>query len=144
MCKAQSGLDRFFHVFFAVITFFIFALLGIFTLALTTCGTAHAEEWSDEDTVREVAFQVINVFDAYQTSRIQYRADLTEGMPLTRAVIGPEPSTRDTAMYFGTLGISHFLIARLLPARWRPWFQGGTFAFSTATVINNCSAHELC
>ena len=144
MCEAPSSLDRFFHGLFAVLTFAILGFLAVCVLALSTCGTARADEWSDEDTVREAAFQVVNLMDAYQTSRIQYRADLTEGMPLTRAVIGPEPSTRDTALYFGTLGISHFLIARLLPARWRPWFQGGTFAFSTATVLNNCLAHESC
>lgn len=114
-----------------------------FLLPLFT-GCAASRTWDSGDTQREIAFQVVNLADALQTSQIRKRADLVEGEPVARAFMGREPSARDTAVYFGSLAVSHFVIARLLPDSWRPWFQGGTLVYSGTIVVRNCAEHDLC
>ena len=109
----------------------------LFILAVLASSSANADEWTRADTWREVTYQVANVMDAYQTSRFQYRAGIEEVNPFTRSIIGPEPSTRDCAMYFATLGISHYLISRALPAKLRPYWQAPTSLAVTYTVYRN-------
>lgn len=121
--------------------------IGIALLIVGLLGGCASQpvEWSRADTVRELTFQVANAADAYQTSK--YRADPTieEGMPVTRAFIGANPSKRDVAMYFGTLAVSHYFISRALPPSWRKWYQGATIGVTVATVADNCANHnQLC
>ena len=118
------------------------AAIAAAALALTGC--ASSGEWTRADTARELAFVGAIAADAWQTSQIAGRADLVEGEPLARAVLGREPSKSGTAVYFATLGVSHFLIARALPAKWRPWFQSGTLAYEGLIVSRNCMEHDLC
>lgn len=112
-------------------------------VVLTGCGTFSAHEWTTRDTVAEVTFQVANAVDGMQTSKLQYRADLKEGDPITVAFIGENPTTRATAMYFGTRAVSHLLISIMLPKKWRPWFQVPTAGYSTYLAINNCVSYHL-
>jgi hypothetical protein len=107
------------------------------------CTYQGPEQWTRADTRREVAYQIVNALDAIQTSMIRDRPDLVEGMPLTRAVLGAKPDLGDTALYFASMGVSHFIIARLLPPKWRAWYQSGTLAFSSYTVGRNCIEHGL-
>lgn len=122
------------------------AVIGICMLILGLLGgCASSDNWTRADTVRELTFQVANAADAYQTSK--YRADPTieEGMPITRAFIGANPTGRDVAMYFGTLAVSHYFISRALPPSWRKWYQGATIGVTVATVADNCANHkQLC
>lgn len=122
----------------------------IVPILLVLNGCAVNGEWSRQDTILEVGFQVVNAMDAYSTANIKdvpnvYLNDGTgryldrvEGNPFTRAFIGREPTDRDTALYFTTLGLSHWAISRALPPKWRPWYQGGTTAFHLHAVIGNC------
>jgi hypothetical protein len=112
-------------------------------LSMTGCGMTPRDDWSRANTVAEVAFQVSNALDAAQTAQFKDRPDVGESVPLTRALIGESPTTRDTAIYFATMGVSHYLIARMLPAKWRPWFQGGSLIYSSALVYNNCNVYGL-
>lgn len=127
-------------------TWLLTALFMCIVLFLATgCSSARpADDWTRSDTVRELAFQTVNAADAYQTSRIAGRPDLEEGNAVTRAFIGSRPSGGDVAMYFGTLAISHYLIARALPARWRPYFQVVPTVAQGYTVVQNCAEHGLC
>ena len=113
------------------------SLLAIAALMLFT-GCATTDDWTRTDTLLEVAFQVSNAADAYTTSRIQHRADIHEGNAITARFIGEQPSDGDTAVYFATLGISHWLISRSLPKKWRPWYQAPTAAYSAWLVTSNC------
>lgn len=107
------------------------------------CTYQEPHEWTRADTRREVGYQVVNALDAIQTSMIRDRADLVEGMPLTRSILGDRPDLGETTLYFASMGVSHYIIARLLPAKWRAWYQSGTLAFSTYTVGSNCVQHRL-
>jgi hypothetical protein len=113
-------------------------------VSLAYHGRAHADEWRREDTYRELAVAAVLTMDAVQTAQYRHRDDIEEGTALTRSLIGKEPTGRDTALYFGTLAISHYLIARALPAKWRPYWQGGVIAYEGYLVIRNCSEYDVC
>ena len=104
-------------------------------LLVSGCASAN---WTVSDTQREVTWQVVNALDAATTAQIQYEPGVIEKQPLTRAILGDEPRTGDTVVYFGSLALSHYLISRCLPSRYRKWFQVGSIGYSSAMVINNC------
>ena len=133
----------------------VLLVLALFVLSMCT-GCAVNGDWSRRDTVLEVSWQVVNVLDAVSTSRLEDSPDWTllndgtgrrrrleEASPITRAVIGPRPSKEDVYMWMATVGISHWLIARSLPPKWRPWYQGASILVSGEAVIGNCE-HGLC
>ena len=93
------------------------------TMALLLSGCAVNGHWSSRDTALEISYQIVNALDAASTARIEDTPDWTpvdgtnyiwrleEGVPLTRAILGPRPSKSETYLYFATLGVSHWLIA---------------------------------
>lgn len=105
--------------------------------AMATVGCA-GQDWTRRDTALEISFQVLNVIDGYQTAGIKDHPYVKEVDPVTVEILGPEPESGETALYFATRGISHYLISRALPAKWRPWFQAPTTAHSAWYVFNNC------
>lgn len=134
---------HFFRAFVAIILFVILvSLLG--GCATTDQTFSERYEWSRADTVREIAFQTVNVADGIQTAQIRNRPDLREGSELTAAVLGVKPKPGETALYFASIGVSHFLIAAVLPPKWRKWYQGTTLTYTGATVFRNCEVYDLC
>ncbi len=105
---------------------------------LCLSGCASSSEWTRADTRWEIAFQVINIADAYTTMQIRHTAGIEEKNWLTRELIGAQPVEQDVALLFAAYGIGHYLISRSLPERWRRYYQVGTLAFSLAYVSNNC------
>jgi len=81
--------------------------------------------------------------DAVTTSRIQYHPNLSEGHPLARLVLGSQPETSDTYLYFGTLMVTSYLIARALPARWRPYWHAALLVDFGTGLAKNC-VNGLC
>ena len=118
-------------------------MLAAVLVALTLTGCA-SQDWTRGDTAREILFQATNAIDAYQTAQIRHRPDLQEGHIVTAAIIGEQPSESDVALYFGTVAVSHFAISRILPPKWRRWFQVGTLGYSAYTVDNNCERGLSC
>ncbi len=116
----------------------------IATLAVTAllAGCAGAP-LSKRDTALEIAFQTLNAADARTTARIEDHPHLVEGSALTRSVIGERPSSADSFKYFAVVGVSHWLIMRALPERWRPWFGGISIAHTADGVRKNCG-NDLC
>ncbi len=107
-------------------------------LVLILTGCAHSDPWSRQDTVLQSVVTATLVIDAIQTSEIQNHPDIEEG-GFARHALGAQPSSSDTWMYFGTVAISHYLISRALPKKWRPFWQGGMIAVQTKTIISNCA-----
>lgn len=103
-------------------------------LAMTGC--ASTDTWTRSDTIGESLVVASLAIDAYQTSRIQHMPGHYE-CGWARTFLGSQPSTQGTAMYFGTIAISHALIARALPASWRKYWQGGLLAVQVPTVLSN-------
>ena len=120
-------------------------VLAIVAAILLMSGCSANGEWTQTDTRREVVYQLANAVDAYQTNKYRDLPTIEEGMPVTRAFIGAEPSGRSVATYFASLALSHYLISAALPAKWRPWFQNGTAVGTAYVVYSNCQKHDaLC
>ena len=113
-------------------------LMTVILLAPAISGCA-SDSWTKTDTKYEIAFQVINAADAYTTSRIRHTYGVEEMNPITRAIVGSQPNETDVALLFITYGISHYVIATVLPAKWRRFYQVGTTLYSASLVIENCN-----
>src|SRR5688572_6254344 len=109
-------------------------------LFLSGCGS----NWTRDDTIREVGFQVVNIADAWQTQSIRKRKDVKETGVIAVEILGKEPKPGETAVYFGTMALSHFLISRALPPKWRRYWQSGTALYSATVVTSNCTDFQLC
>lgn len=119
----------------------IMILLVLMCAALFGC--AHSNEWTRTDTTMQLIVTAAYAADAYTTSKIQYNP-LMQEEGLARHVLGRQPSTSDTYMYFGTLMLSNYLISRALPARWRPLWQFTNFAAHGGAAIANCQQGAGC
>ena len=113
-------------------------------LLLQGCAVLEAPgDWNARDTALEATFQASNLMDAVTTARIQDTPGIIETTPFARELLGRNPGTTETAVYFGTVALSHYVIARSLPKKWRPWFQAGSIIHSSEAVIRNCD-NGLC
>lgn len=101
-------------------------------------GCAHSDEWTRRDTALQLAYTGVVVLDTIQTADIQNYPDIQETGWLARKALGRNPDTSDTILYFSTLAISHWVIARALPREWRTYWQGAGIAIHLDAVISNC------
>jgi hypothetical protein len=118
-------------------------IVVLFALFTSGCAALDKPKMSGADWTMEAVWQAANIADGVTTSRIQRYPDVYEANPIARGVLGENPATRDTILYFATLGLSHYLIARSLPPKWRKMFQSGTTVMSIRAVENNCD-NGLC
>jgi hypothetical protein len=113
-------------------------------LALSGCATLKPPaDWSRRDTVLELTYQFTAAMDARTTAHIHDATNVTEGGALASRVLGPYPDPSETAVYFATTGLVHYLISRYLPHKLRPYWQGATTAYEAALVLHNCEI-DLC
>lgn len=112
---------------------------GLFLIALIGLqGCASSDPWTRQDTIMQTAVTASFAIDAYQTSQIQYRDDLKEVGRVASSALGSQPSTSETWTYFATAAASHWLISRAMPAKWRPYWQGGGIILETLVITSNC------
>lgn len=78
--------------------------------------------------------------DAITTNRIQDNPYAEEVGPVARHFLGPQPNTDDTALYFGTVIITSYLVSRALPARWRRYWQWWEIGAHGYALKNSCDA----
>lgn len=104
-------------------------------LALTGC--ASAGEWTRRDTAAELAVSSILALDAYQTAQFHNHSTTQEEQGMARGICRAQPTSACAYSYFATVIASHWLIARLLPARLRPYWQAGVVALEIPVVIGN-------
>ena len=114
-------------------------ILILLVVVVLASGCAHQDDWSKRDTYMQLGVTAVLAADAYTTSKIQYAPTIYESGPLANKVLGRQPSTSDTYMYFGTLMITNYLISRALPAKWRPYWQGWEMSAHGYSVVNNCN-----
>lgn len=102
-------------------------------------GYVRSDEWTKEDTKWQLVSTALQIIDAGQTADIRNHDDIHEAMPLTREVIGKNPSRTETALFFtGMIGLNYG-IARMLPAPYRRYYQGARIMFNTGLIAHNYS-----
>jgi hypothetical protein len=112
-------------------------LIVTLSLCVGLQACAHNDPWTERDTMRQTAVTILLAADALQTSQIQFHPELEE-VGTARHFIGAQPSTTDALLYFVTSSVVSAVIARALPAKWRPWYQGGMMVISAKAIIGNC------
>lgn len=111
------------------------ALLLSALLCISGCAT---DSWSRTDTVGELTVAGTLAIDAYQTAQFHNHPTQIE-TGWVAGICGARPTSACSYEYFGTVALSHWLIARLLPSWLRPYWQGSTAIVETAAVIHNAS-----
>ena len=80
---------------------------------------AHADEWTDEDTIAEAAYLALHVIDWGQTRNMALRDGYYEHNP----ALGIKPHSDRVNLHFAAGAVLHPLVARALPRPWREgWF----------------------
>ncbi len=115
----------------------------IIALLFFISGCAHNDEWTRRDTAMQLGVTTALIADAITTARIQDHPGVYENGPWAKHVLGLQPDTSDTYQYFASVIVIDYLIARALPAKWRPYWQGWEMAVHSYAVKNNCE-NGLC
>lgn len=89
--------------------------------------TSKADEWTKEDTYRQVGYLTLHGTDWVQTDRVY---DLNP-------ILGHTPSTKRVNIYFLTTSMLHTGISWLLPSEARKAFQIFTIAIEGGVVVQN-------
>jgi hypothetical protein len=114
-------------------------ILGVLILS----GCAHSDAWTTRDTIGQVLVTAVLAADAVTTNRIQDHPGYYEAGPVAQQVLGLHPRTHSTYQYFAINMVANYLVARALPAKWRPYWQGWEITVHGYAVYNNCSM-DLC
>lgn len=99
-------------------------------------GCASQDPWTKDDTAWQVIYTAALMTDAYQTTLIQDHPNIEESGAIARDILGANPGTGETWLYFTTVGITNWFIARALPEGWRRIWQVGNIA-RHGNAINN-------
>ncbi len=96
---------------------------------------AQAGDWTEADTVRQTTLTAAMYLDYAQSKDIKNYPDVCwEQNPL----LGRHPSDSKLKNYFIGAAITHYTIARTLPAGWkRQSWQYGWLALEVAQVVRN-------
>ena len=87
--------------------------LVIAGMLLFTPITAIADEWTKEDTARQITFTLVTCVDWLQTKEIARNPKYREGNPF----LGPNPSQKKVDTYIAGAIVGHALISYLLPTK---------------------------
>jgi len=95
-------------------------------------------DWSTNDTRRQVLVTVLYAGDALTTMNIKNHTDVEELGVVARQILGENPETLETALYFTGLAAANYAIAKRLPeGGWRTGWQTGSALISGTFIINN-------
>ena len=108
----------------------------IFLALLST--SALADNWTDGNTYREVAFQTLNVIDWGQTRYVAQNPDRYCESE-SAWIIGKHPSVETVDTFMIVSAILHPVVAYYLPSSWRSAFQYVTIGGKLNNVIGNVS-----
>lgn len=108
----------------------------ILALILTSSLVFAFDEWTKEDTYREVAWQTLNLIDWKQTLIIANNPDHYKEI---NPIIGEHPSRGKVNTYMAVGAVSHLAMSYVLPKEYRVIFQYFTIGTSAYCVGNNIS-----
>ena len=102
-------------------------------LLLVTLSSISFSQWTREDEIQTLTFQVLNFADAYTTLRGLDHPQVREGNPL----IGQ--SKHSVILYLGLLSILEPFIFSHIPAPERRWMRYAILSVKVLAVGNNVS-----
>jgi hypothetical protein len=115
---------------------------GLLIMALSAMDSEAAprwwvkHEWTQTDTALQLSYTALHIADWGQTLDIENHPNRYE----TNPILGANPTRGEINTYFATTLGLHWLIARVLPQKWRTQFQLGTIALEFNVVNDNRSA----
>lgn len=117
------------------------ALFGVVMILTALDGNAaprwwEKHEWSQRDTALQLSYTALHIADWGQTLDIENHPGHFE----TNPILGSHPTRGEINTYFASTLALHWLIARVLPQKWRNQFQLGTIALEFDVVTDNRSA----
>ena len=110
--------------------------LIIFCCILLISDAYADDQWTKEDTFREMTFQTLNVIDYAQTRYIAEHPDKFKEVESAWA-ISDRPTVVDVTRYMALVAIIHPIIAYYLPESWRHVFQYITIGDKLNATANN-------
>lgn len=105
-------------------------------LALTGC--AHQDEWTERDMWAQVAVSIAIIGDSASSVNIRSTDGIYERGYIASRVIGSQPTAKNLFVYMTSVIVLDLMVARALPAKWRPYFQGGAFVMHASAWHHNC------
>ena len=111
---------------------------SLLIILLVIQGCATNGQWTRQDTIMQSLVTASLAIDAVQTADIRHHDDINE-VGLARLALGSDPSSSDTYQYFTSVAITHYLISKILPEKWRTWWQGGALVVQAPVIVSNCS-----
>jgi len=113
---------------------FVIIILLLFIPITSFAG----DDWTKEDTMREVVWGIIHVIDWGQTLEIARQPNRYYEM---NPILGKHPSVGNVNLYMATSLIVHPMISYFLPKKYRKAWQYISIGISGGCVINNFNAH---
>lgn len=111
-------------------------VIVVFTIILLSSFTAHADEWTKEDTYLEITYLAIHIADWGNTL---YIADHPEDYHEINPILGRHPSRSRVNNYFMITGLLHPAISYALPQPYRQYWQYATVGIEAGVVGWNLS-----
>ena len=105
----------------------------VIAIPLFWCMQAFADEWTTEDTRRELVYAALVAADWRQTQDIAHHPNIDEG----NEFLGEHPTNGQINRYFLTSTTLQLAIAYSLPSDWRRTWQSVGIGFELAFVLNN-------
>lgn len=110
----------------------------ILIAVLMLSGCASNDSWTKQDTWGQVAATIAIIGDGVSSFKIHETDGIHEAGAVAYRVMGRQPTKKDLIVYHTTLAISSYLIARSLPAKWRPYWQTIEVGAHGYAWYNNC------
>lgn len=108
-------------------------IVSLILLGLANVAVAH-DEWTADDTKRQVAYYVLHTVDWGQTRDIAKNPKMFHEL---NPIIGEHPTIGRVNGYFVTTALIHTGIAYILPAEWRKGFQYVTIGVEAGVTSMN-------
>ena len=108
-------------------------VLALVILLLST--SAFADDWSEDDTRREIIYTSLLFIDYQQTLAIERHPELAEGNPL----LGRHPSNTRISLHFLTMMTAQYYMVKELSPEYRKWVQWFGITFEAGVGAHNAS-----
>ncbi len=115
----------------------------VLILAAFAGGCAHSDPWTQRDTNMQILTTLVILGDGLSSIKIRETENVHEAGSIAHRFIGRQPTKQDLLIYHTSLSVLSFGVARMLPAKLRPWWQTIEMILHGSAIINNCDLN-LC